>query len=319
MNNWSAIIQDIPVVAPDMETLGGGNRATVRRSKSPPAAPTKKKKQLTQVEPNPRPVPMQYKHLHTIKSLGTGGAADVYEVEAMDHTHYALKVFRDQTNFSERWADTRESKYHEVDVNMFLFWQVGAAVVPCYGGWYNDKQRLCVLLGLAQESMKQWMEDVDAITEGNQVTEQECIVMISGLFEALVMIHESGIVHGDIKPDNILWFEESDNRARWVFADFGVCYDSRFPQLFDGYEGSGAYLNWKSLIQGKIPSCATDVYALSKSANQMFAEHHIDLPTHSAAKAAIRRGMDLTEEDISNGPEVTRKVAALWKAALVNN
>lgn len=39
------------------------------------------------------------------------------------------------------------------------------------------------------------------------------------LFESLDLMHSLGIIHGDIKLDNIMW---SNSFHKWVFIDFGL-------------------------------------------------------------------------------------------------
>jgi len=39
------------------------------------------------------------------------------------------------------------------------------------------------------------------------------------MYSSLDMMHSFGIIHGDIKSDNIMW---SPSFEKWVFIDFGL-------------------------------------------------------------------------------------------------
>lgn len=74
--------------------------------------------------------------------------------------------------------------------------------------------------------------------------------------EAVVYLHSRGLVHGDIKPENILL----DDQGRPYLADFGSCQLVKSPDA--EVVGTPAYLA-PEIVCGKSPATlASDVYAL---------------------------------------------------------
>ncbi|KAK8078293.1 hypothetical protein PG996_004463 [Apiospora saccharicola] len=49
-----------------------------------------------------------------------------------------------------------------------------------------------------------------------------CVEQMAGISDALRILHSKNCRHGDLKPENLLHFEESNSRGRLVVADFGL-------------------------------------------------------------------------------------------------
>jgi serine/threonine protein kinase len=60
----------------------------------------------------------------------------------------------------------------------------------------------------------------DAIERGEDFSEDRCTALILEVAEALSYAHQDGVIHRDVKPENILRFND-----RWVLSDFGLCRD----------------------------------------------------------------------------------------------
>ncbi len=58
----------------------------------------------------------------------------------------------------------------------------------------------------------------------SQLNENRKILLLLSLLEALQKLHQKGLVHGDIKPDNIMvLFEPESLKPRVYIIDFGFC------------------------------------------------------------------------------------------------
>ena len=147
----------------------------------------------------------------TIRKLGGGGMADVFEVESPDGRRFALKVFRREKESSflqERFiaeAKILKTIYHPHVVRVHEYgideasgnpWFVMDLVLDADGKpmTLEDARRRG---GVADAILQKWFADVK---------------------EALVYLHKCGIVHRDVKLENILI--DCEGRAR--LADFGV-------------------------------------------------------------------------------------------------
>ena len=68
-----------------------------------------------------------------------------------------------------------------------------------------------------------------------QIGKNECITIMYQLIDAIKYMHASGIVHRDIKPDNILIVKDVDDSVlRIKITDFGLSKIITPDQKIDG-------------------------------------------------------------------------------------
>lgn len=60
----------------------------------------------------------------------------------------------------------------------------------------------------------------DVLVQDETLSEDACTALILEVAEALSFAHQDGVIHRDVKPENILRFND-----RWVLSDFGLCRD----------------------------------------------------------------------------------------------
>jgi len=70
--------------------------------------------------------------------------------------------------------------------------------------------------------------------------------LLRDVFEAISMIHDLGVVHGDLKPDNVLIFRATDGKLTAKISDFG--FSLRQTQTREGatlrlVQSTGTLLN----------------------------------------------------------------------------
>ena len=119
------------------------------------------------------------------------------------------------------------------------------------------------------------------------------------VLKALQVLHTRGLVHLDVKPDNILLFEQNDGKVKYQLCDFGFMDDKLKPakdSKDDKKRGSPQYaapeiinklpLNYKNLQKA-------DIYSLGATLFQMYL----------AKKGDIDSGMHMarTIENFQNG------------------
>ena len=90
-------------------------------------------------------------------------------------------------------------------------------------------------------------------------TDEELARRSVGLADALATLHRSGVLHRDIKPDNIL----VDARGTFRLADFGLAVDMR-TGLDEGMHGTPAFMPLE-VRSGARASETSDVYGLCAS------------------------------------------------------
>lgn len=85
---------------------------------------------------------------------------------------------------------------------------------------FEDQEKVYLILQLVNGG-----DLFDNVTERETFSEEDAADVTRQILEALGYLHKEGIVHRDIKVDNILCEEEKDGRLHCYIADFGL---SRF-------------------------------------------------------------------------------------------
>ena len=148
-----------------------------------------------------------------VRLLGQGGMGAVYEVEHRDlGVRYALKVFTCErsTNAFLRKRFLTEGKLlarlnHPRIVRVFDLAVDSAQGVPYF----------VMNLVLAPDGRPRTLED---LRKTGSVTEEQAAVWYADLAEGLAYVHANGIVHRDVKLENVL----VDAEGHAVLSDFGV-------------------------------------------------------------------------------------------------
>lgn len=100
----------------------------------------------------------------------------------------------------------------------------------------------------------------DALRKGKRFSWEEAIDVVAAVASALEFSHQAGIVHRDVKPDNIL----IDAYGVAKLADFGIARAADVTSMTaqGTFVGSAAYIA-PEIVLGGEPSPASDIYALA--------------------------------------------------------
>ncbi|RDV43870.1 serine/threonine protein kinase [Leifsonia sp. ku-ls] len=108
-------------------------------------------------------------------------------------------------------------------------------------------------------------EDLRSRLEHGPLDPEDAVEVAVGIAEALVVVHEAGMVHRDLKPGNILLADSSVPGGRPVvkLADFGIAHlvGSERITTIGTVIGTAGYLSPEQIFGGE-PGPAADVYAL---------------------------------------------------------
>ncbi len=139
------------------------------------------------------------------RELGAGGMATVYLAEDVRHKRrVAIKVLRSDVTAvlgAERFL-------REIEVTAAL---QHPNIVPLYDSGLVGDVPYYVTPFVAGESLR------DRIRRDRQLPLEVTLVIVRGVAAALQFAHERGVVHRDIKPDNVLLHE-----GQPLVADFGI-------------------------------------------------------------------------------------------------
>jgi serine/threonine protein kinase len=128
------------------------------------------------------------------------------------------------------------------------------------------------------------------------------VTAIAGqLVDALTAVHRAGIVHGDVKPSNILL----GDRLRLI--DFGIAHATHDADVIsvDAVVGTEPYLAPEQLL-GRPGTAASDVYALGLVLLELFSGHRTF--TGPLTSGLVRR--------VNEAPALSDAVPVRWRPLL---
>jgi tRNA A-37 threonylcarbamoyl transferase component Bud32 len=183
-----------------------------------------------------------------IRELGRGATAAVYLVrdEVLD-LPLALKVLHPQLAAASR-ADAREKFFAEARLAARLR---HPGVVAIYG---VDQAARCLAMefvagGTLRDRLRASPSGIDPV---------DAITVARSLLDGLQYVHGAGIVHGDLKPGNILFRQPT----QVVLVDFGIAQQaSSVVSHDDRSAGTPLYLAPEQ-FRGAPSSPATDLFAV---------------------------------------------------------
>lgn len=105
-------------------------------------------------------------------------------------------------------------------------------------------------------------QSLEAETSGPETDLRRLTTRMLSLLDALEAFHESGFLHLDIAPDNILLIGQSQERA--ILIDYNSVYslENLFPDISPYYSVKPGYSAPESRTGG-IPSAASDLYSVA--------------------------------------------------------
>jgi len=108
----------------------------------------------------------------------------------------------------------------------------------------------------------------DLLARPGHLSQPAVALLLAQLLDALAAVHERGVVHGDVKPANLL--VRAGVRPHLLLADFGVatCCDDAVRLVGSGPAGTPAYLPPERLA-GTDPHPSQDVYAAGVVARRL--------------------------------------------------
>ncbi len=183
-----------------------------------------------------------------VSRIARGGMADVYEaVDVFSHKPVSLKVMRE---------DMMDSPSN---VARFSRECVAAAsldnpnIVKVYGQGIADGRPY-----MANEYIKgQTLRDtLNFSTTHSLLPREACSVMLQ-LTSGVEYIHEHGIIHRDIKPDNLFYLPDGSIKI----SDFGISTMIGEKNRGDGVSGT-IYYTAPEIILGKQCGVASDIYSM---------------------------------------------------------
>lgn len=180
--------------------------------------------------------------------IGVGGMADVYKAtDILEDRTVAVKIlkneFADNEEFVRRFRNESKAIAVLSHPNIVKIYDVG----------FTDKIQFIVMEYIDGITLKEFMEQQGVIKW------KDCIHFIIQILRALQHAHDRGIVHRDIKPQNIMLFPDGTIKV----MDFGIARFAREEgkTISDKAIGSVHYISPEQ-ASGDVTDEKSDIYSV---------------------------------------------------------
>lgn len=215
------------------------------------------------------------------RALGHGGFSVTYLAwDALLLHKVAIKEYLPSEYATRRPGESRltifsgkEGEYFQFGKEKFLdeakrlsAFQNEAGIVHVYDCFSANETAYLVMEYLDGITLSEYLKKEAAVSPQGRLAPEEAISMLTPVMLSLQRVHDSGMIHRDIAPDNIMLLKDGGVRL----IDFGAarhavhdCGKSMTVIIKDGYSPEEQYNSHG--VQGP----AADVYALSATLYQM--------------------------------------------------
>jgi tRNA A-37 threonylcarbamoyl transferase component Bud32 len=235
--------------------------------------------------------------------LGRGGMATVYRAyDPSFEREVAIKVLPRELMHDPQFRDRFR---REIKTIASL---EHPAIVPVYDVGEEDGVPYFVMRYMPGGSLTQWIEK-------GKFSLEDAARIIERLSSALAYAHKVGLIHRDLKPDNILF----DNNGDPFISDFGVAKitDSSTNMTGSGIIGTPAYMSPEQ-AQGEKVDNRSDIYGLGVIIFQMLSGHQPYEAT-TPMGVAVKHITDPVPEILKDNPGLPEQTDIIIKTAMAKD
>ena len=240
--------------------------------------------------------------LYTIQELiGAGGMANVYKAVVSapggpvpEGTVVAVKVLRQELMHD---ADlVRRFKNESKAISLLNH----PNIVKVYDVSVSENLQYIVMECVEGMTLREYLNE-----RGGRITSRETVHFIAQILRALDHAHRNGVVHRDIKPQNIMLLDNGQLRM----MDFGIARISRADnQLLVGKAMGSVHYISPEQAKGDETDCTSDIYSVGVMMYEMLSGH-LPFDADDVVEVAIKQ--------ISDQPKSLREIAPEVPGALV--
>jgi eukaryotic-like serine/threonine-protein kinase len=200
-----------------------------------------------------------------VRFIARGGMGEVYEVEDnfLENAHVALKMIL------PKFASDRDTQKRFQQEVLLARKVTHPNLCPIYDIFHCDEPAppfsFLTMRLLPGHSL------AERLTEVRCLPPDEAIVVFRQAAEGLAALHAGGIIHRDIKPNNLMLERDGSKVQLWI-TDFGLARldDPEFTRTQGVLAGTRGYFA-PELLLGEPPSQASDIYAFGVVLHECFA------------------------------------------------
>ncbi|MEI6579217.1 MAG: protein kinase, partial [Eubacteriales bacterium] len=162
--------------------------------------------------------------------IGVGGMAVVYKAyDSIDDRIVAVKILKDEYLANEEFRRRFKNESKAIAVLSH------PNIVKVYDVSYGDKLQYIIMEYVEGITLKEYIDQVGTVTW------KEAVHFVTQILRALQHAHDKGIVHRDVKPQNIMLIQNGNIKV----TDFGIARFSRSETrtMSEGAIGSVHYIS----------------------------------------------------------------------------
>lgn len=213
--------------------------------------------------------------------IGVGGMANVYKArDVIENRVVAVKILREEYLDNEEFLRRFKNESKAIAVLSH------PNIVKVYDVSFSDRMQSIVMEYIDGITLKEYIEQQGALSW------KEAVHFTVQILRALQHAHDKGIVHRDVKPQNIMLLSDGTIKI----TDFGIARFSRSETktLTDRAIGSVHYISPEQ-AQGETTDARTDIYSVGVMLFEMLtgrlpfeAENAISVAMKQIQSAPIR-------------------------------
>ena len=234
--------------------------------------------------------------------VGTGGMSSVYRArDRLLERHVALKVlhphYADDEEYVERFRREARSVAQLSHPH----------IVTVIDRGEDGGQQFIVFEYVDGENLKQFVERTGPLPT------RRAVELALEVADALAFAHEHGLVHRDVKPQNVLLTPDGDAKV----TDFGI---ARSLDVEHGLTQTGTVLGTSNYLSpeqasGKATTASTDVYSLGVVLYELLTAE-VPFPGENFVAVAMKHINDAPPDLLAKRPDVPLRLAAAVDRAL---
>ena len=246
--------------------------------------------------------------LYTVRELiGTGGMANVYKAvvgpggPVPECTVVAVKVLRQELMHDPDLV--RRFKNESKAISLLNH----PNIVKVYDVSVSEKLQYIVMEYVDGMTLREYLNE-----RGGRLTSRETVHFISQILKALDHAHRNGVVHRDIKPQNIMLLDNGQLRM----MDFGIARISRAENQLSGGKAMGSvhYISPEQ-AKGDETDFTSDIYSVGVMMYEMLSGH-LPFDADDVVEVAIKQITDKPKSLQELAPTVPHGLVEITERAM---
>ena len=246
--------------------------------------------------------------LYTVRELiGTGGMANVYKAvvgpggPVPEGTVVAVKVLRQELMHDPDLV--RHFKNESKAISLLNH----PNIVKVYDVSVSENLQYIVMEYVDGMTLREYLNE-----RGGKLTSRETVHFISQILKALEHAHANGVVHRDIKPQNIMLLDNGQLRM----MDFGIARISRAENQLTGGKAMGSvhYISPEQ-AKGDETDFTSDIYSVGVMMYEMLSGH-LPFDADDVVEVAIKQISDKPQSLQELAPNVPHGLVEITERAM---